>query len=247
MPDIKRSIKIITEQKVIPGADSGMEGFPLRHWSMRIVQLHADTKQEIDADIFESVTYKLHESFGPKATQVFKKPPFRVSEDGWGEFDLAIEFKDLSGKVHPIIHDLNFGSNRYETKQILVFKNPKGALLDALRNSGHIPGESSTNGADASSKKRASEVGASGTQKKKKGADGKAIDMDRLAEGLQKLGEDDLLQVVQMVHDNKTEESWMRNDIDQGEFHVDLYTLPDSLIKMLWDFTSEKVAITAST
>ena len=29
--------------------------------------------------------------------------------------------------------------------------------------------------------------------------------MDRLAEGLQKLGEDDLLQVVQMVHDNKSE------------------------------------------
>jgi hypothetical protein len=26
-----------------------------------------------------------------------------------------------------------------------------------------------------------------------------------------------------------------------GEFHVDLYTLPDNLIKMLWDFTSSKV------
>ena len=39
--------------------------------------------------------------------------------------------------------------------------------------------------------------------------------MDKLAEGLQKLGEDDLLQVVQMVHDNKSEESWMRNDVDR--------------------------------
>ena len=26
-----------------------------------------------------------------------------------------------------------------------------------------------------------------------------------------------------------------------GEFHVDLYTLPDQLIKMLWDFTSQRV------
>jgi len=26
-----------------------------------------------------------------------------------------------------------------------------------------------------------------------------------------------------------------------GEFHVDLYTLPDALIKMLWDFVSGKV------
>lgn len=39
--------------------------------------------------------------------------------------------------------------------------------------------------------------------------------MDKLAEGLQKLGEDDLLQVVQMVHDNKSEDSWMRNDIER--------------------------------
>jgi len=91
--------------------------------------------------------------------------------------------------------------------------------------------------------------------------------MDKLAEALQKLGEDDLLQVVQMVHDNKSEESWMRNDVErkltvlddaiisllltlmmltEGEFHVDLYTLPETLIKMLWDFTTEKNAISAS-
>lgn len=36
---------------------------------MKIVLLHADTKQEIDADVFDSVTYSLHESFGPKAKQ----------------------------------------------------------------------------------------------------------------------------------------------------------------------------------
>lgn len=27
----------------------------------------------------------------------------------------------------------------------------------------------------------------------------------------------------------------------EGEFQVDLYTLPDSLIRQLWDFTSEKI------
>lgn len=26
-----------------------------------------------------------------------------------------------------------------------------------------------------------------------------------------------------------------------GEFHVDLYTLPDNLVKMLYDFTASKV------
>ena len=29
----------------------------------------------------------------------------------------------------------------------------------------------------------------------------------------------------------------------EGEFHVDLYTLPDHLVKMLWEFTSSKVDI----
>lgn len=84
--------------------------------------------------------------------------------------------------------------------------------------------------------------------------------MEKLAEGLQRLGEEDLLHVVQMVHDNKSEETYTKNDVESeritvryfelghyadthtdGEFHVDLYTLPDALVKMLWDFVSNKV------
>ena len=86
------------------------------------------------------------------------------------------------------------------------------------------------------------------------------VDMEKLAEGLERLGEDDLLHVVQLVHDNKTEETYTKNDVESefsvhpvvspaltrdidGEFHVDLYTLPDQLIKMLWDFVNQKVNI----
>lgn len=90
--------------------------------------------------------------------------------------------------------------------------------------------------------------------------------MDKLADGLQKLNEDDLLQVVQMVQDHKAPDSYTKNDVERkslslfnayvilptnmvfffsavGEFHVDLYTLPDTLVKMLWDFTAERVAL----
>jgi len=84
--------------------------------------------------------------------------------------------------------------------------------------------------------------------------------MEKLADGLQKLSEDDLLQVVTMIHDNKTGETYTKNDVESkfayhdpfsvsanrmpdGEFHVDLYTLPDSLVKMLWEFTSSKTDI----
>ena len=83
--------------------------------------------------------------------------------------------------------------------------------------------------------------------------------MEKLAENLQKMQEDDLLLVVQMIHDNKSGESWTKNDVErrfkpsvpldmallislaEGEFQVDLYTLPDSLIRQLWDFTAEKL------
>lgn len=47
--------------------------------------------------------------------------------------------------------------------------------------------------------------------------------MDKLADGLQKLGEDDLLQVVQMVHDNKTADSYTVNDVERTSSQQPLY------------------------
>lgn len=156
------------------------------------------------------------------ASKVLKSPPWRVAEDGWGEFELKIDLQDVSGKTHEFLHDLNFQQAKYEVKHVITFKNPKPALLAALRDSGPVPGDP-TNGT-ATSNKRTSEVGAvAGEKKKKKAADSsKAFDMDKLAEGLQKLNEDDLLQVVQMVHDHKSEESWMRNDVERK------YNVPQS-------------------
>jgi hypothetical protein len=51
------------------GADSGVEGFPLRHWSMKVVAVSADTKQDVEAEMFDKVVYNLHPSFGLKAKQ----------------------------------------------------------------------------------------------------------------------------------------------------------------------------------
>ena len=179
---------------------------------------------------------------------------------------MQINFNDAAGKTHSVSHDLNFASAKYETKHVITFKNPKApsAILERLRSSGPVPGDE-VNG--ASGKKRQSEIGASGVPKKKKG-DGKGVDMDKLAEGLQKLGEDDLLQVVQMVHDNKNEDSWMRNDVEREYLVRQIYILDSpsenaqltntqqkanftstytlsqtSFISMLWGFTKEKGAI----
>ncbi|TPR01364.1 Phosducin family protein [Aspergillus niger] len=243
--------------RVYRNKDSGVEGFPLRSWSIEIYVVNEHGEQ-VPANVFDKVTYTLHPSFGDRAIQstshpllfahprsasgqwepddrdAFKNPPFRISEEGWGEFDMQIGLT-AADKEHFVTHDLNFAQPRYESKHVITFKNPKPALLALLRESGPVPGDE--NGVKS---KRAA-AGEEGSKKKKRTE--KSVDMDKLADGLQRLGEDDLLQVVQMVHDNKAPDSYTKNDVEQGEFHVDLYTLPDTLIKMLWDFTQEKGAL----
>ncbi|EEA26146.1 transcription factor TFIIF complex subunit Tfg3 [Talaromyces marneffei ATCC 18224] len=229
MPDVKRTVKLVTEQSIIQGKDSGVEGFPLRSWSIEIYLLN-EHGEEVPATVFDKVIYRLHPSFGDRANQTIKSPPFRIQEEGWGEFDMQIGL--FADKEHTISHDLNFQQSRYESKHTITFKHPKPTLLEKLRDSGPVPGDE--NGVKA---KRGA-TGEESVKKKKKTE--KNVDMDKLADGLQKLGEDDLLQVVQMVHDNKAPDSYTVNDVEQGEFHVDLYTLPDALIKMLWDFVQQR-------
>lgn len=39
--------------------------------------------------------------------------------------------------------------------------------------------------------------------------------MEKLADNLQKMTEDDLLVIVQMIHDNKSADTWTKNDVDR--------------------------------
>lgn len=51
----------------------------------------------------------------------FKKPPFRIDEQGWGEFDMSITLSAVGkGGDHTLQHDLNFQSERYEAKHPVV-------------------------------------------------------------------------------------------------------------------------------
>jgi transcription initiation factor IIF auxiliary subunit len=52
---------------------------------------------------------------------VIKKPPFRIEEKGWGEFDMQIVLSTIGkGGDHTLEHDLNFQSERYEAKHQVV-------------------------------------------------------------------------------------------------------------------------------
>lgn len=52
---------------------------------------------------------------------VFKKPPFRCAEEGWGEFEMSIVLTVMNkGGEHMLPHDLNFATERYESTQKVV-------------------------------------------------------------------------------------------------------------------------------
>lgn len=163
-----------------------------------------------------------------------------------------------------IFHDLNFQAEHYEAVHPFNFRNPKPELLDRLRESGPV-GDGPAAGPGVNGSTGGAKASGGAAEKRKKGTKTQ-VDMEKLAEGLERLGEDDLLHVVQMVHDNKSDDTYTKNDVESelsnpsskkrerglqadhvsspdGEFHVDLYTLPDQLIKMLWDFVGSKVPL----
>ncbi|KAL2271475.1 hypothetical protein VTJ83DRAFT_846 [Remersonia thermophila] len=223
---VERKIKVVTEQHNIdkPAVN---EGFPMKEWTVEIYILDQDGKEK-PARCFTKAVYHLHPSFA-NPTQTFMEPPFRCTNEGWGEFEMIIDlFTTEKGGKQTILHDLNFQAPQYEVVHTVTFKNPSQALQAILRETGPLPSDEE--------------------RKLKKGADGKkkkSWDVDKIADGLVKLGEDDLLHVIQLVHDHKDDNTYIQNNVEQGEFSVDLYTLPDPLLKMLWDFLIKQGVISA--
>ena len=94
----------------------------MREWEIAIYLVNQDG-EEVTANCFEKATYNLHESFGKRMKQTFRKPPFEISERGWGEFDMTIVLTPLGapkGGDQPIQHDLNFQQERYESTHVVV-------------------------------------------------------------------------------------------------------------------------------
>ncbi|KAI1402852.1 SAS complex, SAS5 subunit/transcription initiation factor IID, subunit 14 [Hypoxylon fuscum] len=228
---VERNIKLVTEQHNIP-KPSPMPEFPMKEWSVKIYILDKDGNEH-PANCFTKVTYNLHPSFEEKTHQTFVDPPFICQNEGWGEFEMSIDLftTEKAGSKTTVYHDLNFQSPKYEVVQAVTFKNPSQALLSILRETGSIPNEDDN--------KSAAKARKANDPKKKK----PVYDFEKMADAMTKLQEDDLLQVIQMIHDHKTDDTYTKNDIDNGEFTVDLYTLPDHLSKMIWDFMVDIKAI----
>ncbi|KAK2070091.1 hypothetical protein P8C59_004620 [Phyllachora maydis] len=213
---VERKIKLVTEQHTID-KPAVMEGFPMREWTIEVYILDQDGKEH-PAKCFQKAVYNLHPSF-EVPVQTFTEPPFRCRNEGWGEFEMTIDFFTTEkGGKSSVQHDLNFAAPQYENVHTIAFRNPSQALQQVLRETGPLP-------SDEERKKKTD-----GGKKKK------SFDIEKIADGLVKLSEDDLLQVIQMIHDGKDDNTYIQNNIDAGEFSVDLYTLPDALLKNIWDY-----------
>lgn len=231
---MKRTVRIKTKQHILPDVPP-VENFPVRQWSIEVVLLDEENK-EIPATIFEKVVYHLHPTFTNPNRQVTELP-FRIEEQGWGGFplDISVFFLEKAGE-RKIPHDLNFLKESYEVDHVIQVPLNKPILLTELQKSGKVE--------DTSGKRKAS-IGNAVEPKAKRAKSGSAstikgtIDLEKLALGLTKLKEDDLVGVVQMINDNNSPEINVTNNPDDGEFIIDLYSLPDSLLKSLWDYVKK--------
>ncbi|CEP21445.1 Transcription initiation factor TFIID subunit 14 AltName: Full=TBP-associated factor 14; AltName: Full=TBP-associated factor 30 kDa; AltName: Full=Transcription initiation factor TFIIF 30 kDa subunit; AltName: Full=Transcription factor G 30 kDa subunit; AltName: Full=SWI/SNF chromatin-remodeling complex subunit TAF14; AltName: Full=SWI/SNF complex subunit TAF14; AltName: Full=SWI/SNF complex 29 kDa subunit; AltName: Full=Actin non-complementing mutant 1; AltName: Full=Chromosome stability protein 10 [Cyber len=239
---VDRTIRIVTHQHVVEGLPLPPEGFPVRQWSIEVYLLD-EQGNEVPANIFDKVTYHLHPTFA-NPVRVIKKQPFKIEEQGWGEFELGITFTfvDKAGD-RKVAHDLNFLQEKYEVDHVIHCPLKSEKLKSLLAESGAVPS------VDASSGDKRKATGTDSNKAKRAKPSGSAlanavkgsVDLEKLAEGLTKLSEDDLLGVVQMVTDNRTPDMNIKNDVEGGEFTMDLYTLPDSLLKSLWEYVKKRI------
>lgn len=213
-----------------------VENYPMRQWSIEITMLN-EQGEEITANILDKVTYTLHPTFS-NPIRTLKQAPFRVEEQGWGEFDIpiAVHLVGLPGKQgeRKFNHDLNFLQETYTVDHQILIPLKLAQLNQLLAELGPVPADDG---------KRKNESDLASKLKKLKGANGAAtkgaVDLEKLANGLTKLSEDDLIVIVQMVTDNRTNEMNIKNDVDNGEFTMDLFTLPESLLKSLWEYVKK--------
>jgi transcription initiation factor TFIID/TFIIF subunit len=189
----------------------------MRAWSLKLFLLDEEGNER-PADVFTKVVYNLHPTFEnpvqsklPQAVfcirianspkPAFHKPPFTCANEGWGEFEISIDcYTTEKTKVQTaIIQDLNFHKPRYEVMHTVVFKNPSQALQERLRETGPLPTDD-----DHRAKKK-------GVASKKSA---QKYDYEKIAEALEKLEEEDLLRVIQLINENKTPETYIRSDAD---------------------------------
>ncbi|CCE64019.1 hypothetical protein TPHA_0G01830 [Tetrapisispora phaffii CBS 4417] len=205
----------------------------MRKWSIEIVLLNEEGN-EVPATIFDKVIYHLHPTFA-NPNRTFTEVPFKIEEQGWGGFplDISVVLLEKAGE-RKITHDLNFLQETYQVDHVIQIPLNKPVLIAESAKSGPVEDTSTKRKATTASEVKPKKAKTASTSTIKGN-----VDLEKLAFGLTKLNEDDLVGVVQMVTDNRSDEMNVTNNLEDGEFIIDLYSLPDGLLKSLWDYVKK--------
>ncbi|KAJ1741823.1 transcription factor TFIIF complex subunit Tfg3 [Coemansia sp. RSA 989] len=108
---------------------NGVE-YSLRRWSCALVEGRPRSSNAAQLPYVKKVEFILHETF-KNPHRVVHHPPFKVEEEGWGEFDLVVIVHFINcQEPYRITHDLNFHVGEYyENKYPLIVPNPSAAFL----------------------------------------------------------------------------------------------------------------------
>lgn len=238
----------LTPQRIDKKLGTEAGGFPWRRWNIRLVGID-DEGNEYPLTFVKCVTYELHESFSNPVREV-SKVPFKIGEKAWGEFPIPIEvaFRGTPSQSFDTYLSWDRGE-RYEDIHTLVFDNPSASLraqLSAVEQTAKKrpryssdDGEVDVDGDAPSARKKPATGSKSKDAPKQNGATPKHINMNKLAERLENLEEDDLLEIVDLVNKYRNDDMYVIDSVE-GELTMDLYTLSDKLLQKMWSFT-EKV------
>ncbi|KAJ2655005.1 transcription factor TFIIF complex subunit Tfg3 [Coemansia sp. RSA 1200] len=120
-------------------AVSGGIEYSLRRWSCTLHEGRSQVAGTTQLPYIQKVEFILHETFDTPHRAltnsadliVVTRAPFRVEEEGWGEFDLiVIVHMANSPDTYKIVHDLNFQEGESYTKRYpFVIPNPTPGFL----------------------------------------------------------------------------------------------------------------------
>lgn len=267
----KRVVRIKTKQSIIE-EEPLVEGFPVHRWSIEVVLLDAEGN-EVPANIFDRVVYHLHPTFVNPNRTFKKQPfRIEEKGWGGFEMSISLFLAEKGGE-RKVKHDLHFMEFEYNIEHTITIPLNKPKLNVLLQESGPIPASAATplsnaeieqqaasatpmentNGIDetATPGKRVRNHSEESTQvpknKKQKAsvqiAMKGSVDLEKLAQGLTKLNEEQIIAIVQMITDNSTPEMNVKNNAEDGEFVFDMFSLPEGLLKSMSEYVETHTVV----
>ncbi|KAL1925181.1 uncharacterized protein VTP21DRAFT_64 [Calcarisporiella thermophila] len=255
---VQRTLKIVTESALHPKSKKTKDGLLWRKWQISIYGVNEAGENYIPAYL-EKVDYLLHPTF-KSPTRTKTSPPFTLTEQGWGEFDIGVRlyFVDKNVKHDILIHDLHFKSSHYEVNYPLIFENPTPSflqLLDPPSSNANSPENGKSGRRKSGGKRRDSgdheRIRAKKTCKKAPASpnfaaldndnessdDGseKQIDLHKLRDFLSTMEDEETHRVFEVLINHYSESTFTDVNPDTKTVEMDLMKMDDNVLSRIWE------------